>query len=215
MENSMESLAARGAGTKAGPVIEMWFDFASPYSFLAMERIESVAAAANVRTVYQPFLLGPIFQQRGWNDSPFRLFPDKGEYMMREVARLAAKYGIAYSRPTAFPRLGVLAARAALLGLQEDWGKDFCRNVFRANFVRDMDLQEPMTLTTCLDALGVDPPRVMAYAVSDPGRQALRAQVERAQGLGIFGAPMFFAGAEMFWGNDRLEDAVEWAVTHA
>lgn len=211
----MASIDENSPGPQAGPVIEMWFDFASPYSFLAMERIEGVAGAANVRTVYRPFLLGPIFKQRGWDDSPFRLFPDKGEYMMREVARLADKYGVAYRRPTVFPRLGIRVSRAALLGLEEGWGKDFCRAVFRANFVHDRDLQDPITVNACLETLGVDPARVLAYAASDPARQALRAQVERAQALGIFGAPMFFAGTEMFWGNDRLEDAVQWAASHA
>lgn len=193
------------------PVLEMWFDFASPYSFLAIERIEAVAAAQGVDVAYRPFLLGPVFKARGWDDSPFRLFPDKGEYMMREVARLAAKYGIRYRRPTEFPRVGVLPSRVALIGLDAGWGKAFCLSMFRANFVDDLDIQQEAVVADRLAALGVDSGPVLARAKSDEIRQAFRAQVERAQSLGVFGAPMMFAGTEMFWGNDRVEDAVQWA----
>ncbi|ANN69026.1 2-hydroxychromene-2-carboxylate isomerase [Bordetella bronchialis] len=198
--------AADGAGQ-----LQIWFDFASPYSFLAMERIEPIAASHGVTVDYRPFLLGPVFKARGWDDSPFRLFPDKGEYMMREVARLAAKYGIRYRRPTVFPRVGVLPSRVAYIGLQEAWGRDFCIAMFRANFVDDLDIQQQDVVRERLRALGVDADAVLARAASDEIKQAFRAQVDRAQALGVFGAPMMFAGTEMFWGNDRVEDAVRWA----
>jgi 2-hydroxychromene-2-carboxylate isomerase len=207
-----QAASPHSAGRDAGPpTIELWFDFASPYSFLAVERIEPIAAAQGVTVAYRPFLLGPIFQARGWDDSPFRLFPDKGEYMMREVARLADKYGIRYRRPTVFPRMGVLPSRVALIGLDADWGKAFCLEMFRANFVDDLEIQQEEVVRERLRVLGVDPEPVIARARTDAVKQALRAQVERAQSLGIFGAPMMFAGAEMFWGNDRVEDAVQWA----
>ncbi len=90
------------------PRIEMWFDFASPYSYLAIERIDVLAREAGVRVDLRPFLLGPIFQAQGWNDTPFRLFPGKGAYMMRDIARLAEKYGVVYNRPRLFPRMSVL-----------------------------------------------------------------------------------------------------------
>lgn len=204
---------AGGSASRAGGPrrLEMWFDFASPYSFLAIERIEPIAAAQGVVVDYRPFLLGPVFKARGWDNSPFRLFPDKGEYMMREVARLAAKYGVRYRRPTDFPRVGVLSSRVALIGLEADWGKAFCLAMFRANFVDDVDIQQQDVVRERLRALGVDADAVLARAGSDEIKQAFRAQVDRAQALGIFGAPMMFAGSEMFWGNDRVEDAVQWA----
>jgi 2-hydroxychromene-2-carboxylate isomerase len=195
----------------AQPVLEMWFDFASPYSFLAIERIEPIAAAQGVAVAYRPFLLGPIFKARGWDDTPFRLFPDKGEYMMREVERLADKYGIRFRRPSVFPRVGVLPSRVALIGLEQEWGKDFCVAMYRANFVDGADIQQEEVVADRLHGLGVDPQPVLARAKSDEIKQAFRAQVERAQSLGVFGAPMMFAGSEMFWGNDRVEDAVQWA----
>ena len=104
------------------PRMQMWFDFASPYSYLAIERIEDLAREAGVRVELRPFLLGPIFQAQGWNDTPFRLFPGKGAYMMRDIARLADKYGVIYRRPRLFPRMSVLPARIALMGQDESWG---------------------------------------------------------------------------------------------
>jgi len=192
------------------PRIEMWFDFASPYSYLAIERVDALAQEAGVRVDLRPFLLGPIFQAQGWNDTPFRLFPGKGAYMMRDIARLAEKYGLVYNRPRLFPRMSVLPARIALLGQDEPWGRDFCVAVFRANFQRDLDIQSEDVVHGLLTDLGLDAAALIARGKSEAAKEALRRQVDRARNLGLFGAPTFFVDGEMFWGNDRLEDALEW-----
>lgn len=194
-----------------GPRMQMWFDFASPYSYLAIERIDSLAQDAGVRVDLRPFLLGPIFQAQGWNDSPFRLFPGKGAYMMRDIARLADKYGVVYKRPRLFPRMSVLPARIALLGQEEPWCRDFCVTVFRANFQHDEDIQSEDVVHGLLNGLSLDADALIARAKSEAAKEALRRQVDRARDLGLFGAPTFFVGDEMFWGNDRLEDALDWA----
>lgn len=193
------------------PSVQMWFDFASPYSYLAIARVGPLARQAGVTLVLRPFLLGPIFQTQGWQDSPFRLFPGKGAYMMRDVARLADKYGLPYRRPSIFPRMSVLAARLALLGQDETWGLDFCRAVFAANFAADQDIQAEDVMHTLLTELGLDADDWLARARSDACKEALRRQVDQARQLGIFGAPTFMVQGEMFWGNDRLEDALQWA----
>ncbi|AOB28723.1 MULTISPECIES: 2-hydroxychromene-2-carboxylate isomerase [Bordetella] len=195
----------------ASPV-EMWFDFASPYSYLAMARVGGLAREAGVRLALRPFLLGPIFQAQGWNDSPFRLFPGKGAYMMRDIARLADKYGVPYSRPAVFPRMGVLPARIALLGQGQQWGVDFCLNVFRANFAEDREIQSEEVVRDLLRVQALDADALIAQARQESTKEALRKQVDRARALGIFGAPTFMVDGEMFWGNDRLEDALAWAV---
>ena len=192
------------------PRIEMWFDFASPYSYLAIERIDALAQEAGVRVDLRPFLLGPIFQAQGWNDTPFRLFPGKGAYMMRDIARLADKYGLVYNRPRLFPRMSVLPARIALLGQDEPWGRDFCVAVFRANFQRDLDIQSEDVVHGLLTDLRLDAAALIARGKSEAAKEALRRQVDQARNLGLFGAPTFFVDGEMFWGNDRLEDALEW-----
>lgn len=193
------------------PSMQMWFDFASPYSYLAIERVDALAEAAGVQVQLRPFLLGPIFQAQGWNDSPFRLFPGKGAYMMRDIARLADKYGVVYHRPRLFPRMSVLPARIALLGQDESWGRDFCVAVFRANFQHDLDIQAEEVVHGLLSDLSLDADALIAQAKTDAAKNALYRQVDRARSLGLFGAPTFFVGDEMFWGNDRLEDALEWA----
>ncbi|MFF7398393.1 2-hydroxychromene-2-carboxylate isomerase [Achromobacter sp. NPDC008082] len=193
------------------PRMQMWFDFASPYSYLAIERVDTLAQAAGVVVDLRPFLLGPIFQAQGWNDSPFRLFPGKGAYMMRDIARLADKYGVTYNRPRLFPRMSVLPARIALLGQDEPWGRDFCVAVFRANFQHDLDIQAEDVVHQVLKDLSLDADALIARAKTEAAKEALRRQVDRARNLGLFGAPTFFVGDEMFWGNDRLEDALECA----
>ncbi|WAI83830.1 MULTISPECIES: 2-hydroxychromene-2-carboxylate isomerase [Achromobacter] len=199
------------ASLSDGPRMQMWFDFASPYSYLAIERIEALARDAGVNVDLRPFLLGPIFQAQGWNDSPFRLFPGKGAYMMRDIARLADKYGVVYKRPRLFPRMSVLPARIALLGQDEPWCRDFCVAVFRANFQHDEDIQSEDVVHALLKGLSLDADALIARAKSEAAKEALRRQVDRARDLGLFGAPTFFVGDEMFWGNDRLEDALDWA----
>lgn len=193
------------------PCMQMWFDFASPYSYLAIERVDALAEQAGVTVQLRPFLLGPIFQAQGWNDSPFRLFPGKGAYMMRDIARLADKYGVVYHRPRQFPRMSVLPARIALLGQDQPWGRDFCVAVFRANFQHDLDIQAEDVVHSLLSDLRLDADALIAEAKTDAAKNALYRQVDRARTLGLFGAPTFFVGDEMFWGNDRLEDALEWA----
>lgn len=193
------------------PRMQMWFDFASPYSYLAIERIEDLAREAGVRVELRPFLLGPIFQAQGWNDTPFRLFPGKGAYMMRDIARLADKYGVIYRRPRLFPRMSVLPARIALMGQDESWGRDFCLAVFRANFQHDLDIQAEDVVHDLLRDLALDADALIGRAKTEAVKESLRRQVDRARNLGLFGAPTFFVGDEMFWGNDRLEDALEWA----
>jgi 2-hydroxychromene-2-carboxylate isomerase len=188
--------------------VEFWFEFASTYSYLSAMRIEKVAAAARLEVAWRPFLLGPIFRAQGWNDSPFNLYPAKGRYMWRDLERLAEGYGLPFRRPSAFPRNGLLAARIALAAASEGWCPDFTRAVLTAEFAHDRDIGDPAVLSGLLETLGQDPGAVLARAGSDENKAALRAQTERAEALGVFGAPSFVVGEELYWGNDRLGDAV-------
>jgi 2-hydroxychromene-2-carboxylate isomerase len=188
--------------------LELWYEFASTYSYLSVMRIEQVAAAAKLEVAWRPFLLGPIFRAQGWNDSPFNVYPAKGHYMWRDLSRLAAGYGLPFQRPSLFPRNGLSAARIALVAEPEGWCPDWTRAVFTAEFAHDRDIADTAVLSGLLETLGHDPGAVLARAESDASKAALRAQTERAQALGIFGAPSFVVGGELYWGNDRLGDAV-------
>jgi 2-hydroxychromene-2-carboxylate isomerase len=192
--------------------MEFWFEFASTYSYLAASRIEQLASAAGVVIVWRPFLLGPVFKTQGWNDSPFNVYPAKGRYMWRDMERLCERYGLPLRRPTQFPRNSLLAARITTAGADAGWVPAFVRSVYRANFGDDRDIADRAVLETLLRDVGTDAAAVLRDAESQPVKDHLRASTEQAQRLGIFGAPSFVVGGELFWGNDRLEDAIAWAT---
>jgi len=190
--------------------LEFWFEFASTYSYPAAMRVEQAARAAGVPLAWRPFLLGPIFGSQGWNDSPFNVYPVKGRYMWRDLERVCAKHGVPLRRPSCFPRNGLLAARVALLGAGEPWGPDFVRAVYRANFAEDREISDRAVIASLLGEIAGNAADVLERAESRDNKDRLRAQTERATALGIFGAPSFVSRGELFWGNDRLEDALAW-----
>ncbi len=188
--------------------IEVWFEFASTYSYPAVMRIRAAAAQARVALRWKAFLLGPIFKELGWNDSPFNLQPAKGVYMWRDLARICDQLGLVLQRPSQFPRSGLAAARVAALFQDEEWLPAFVERVYRANFAEDRDIADAAVVRACLIDAGVDADPVLAAALGDAGKARLRQQTEEAIAKGIFGAPSFIVGEELFWGNDRLESAL-------
>jgi 2-hydroxychromene-2-carboxylate isomerase len=192
--------------------VDFWLDLASTYSYLAAFRIDVLAARADVAVTWRPFTLGPVFAALGWTTSPFNLQVQKGRYMWHDVERFADELGLPFRRPATFPRNSIPAMRVAMLGCERGWGPAFGRAVLRANFEEDRDIAASEVLDELLAELGVDGPTLRAESESPAWRPRLRAQTEQAIRLGIFGAPSFLIGDEMFWGNDRLEQALAWAV---
>lgn len=191
--------------------VEFWFEFASSYSYVAAARLEALAEERGCRVRWRPFLLGPIFSQQGWADSPFNLYPAKGRYMWRDMERTCERLALSFQRPSVFPRSGLLAARVACGAQEESWLPVFVRRVFQANFARDEDISSEEVLGACLAGL-VDRPDVCLAASRTPeAKERLRAQTAQAQALGIFGAPTLRVGEELFWGSDRLQEALDWA----
>jgi 2-hydroxychromene-2-carboxylate isomerase len=192
------------------PVVEFWYEFGSPYSYLAAERIEGVARVMGVGVRWRPFLLGPIFAAQGWETSPFNLYPLKGANMWRDIERTAARFHVNWNRPSSLPRNGLLAARVALLGAEEGWIANFSRSVFRTNFIEDRDIGDAEVIASVIDRLGL-PAAVIERANEPDNKDRLRAQTDEASALGIYGAPSFTVGEELFWGHDRMEQAFQWA----
>ena len=192
--------------------LDFWYDLASTYSYLAATRIRPLAEAARVTVRFRPFLLGPIFKTQGWDTSPFNLYEAKGRHMWRDLERECARLGLPFQHPDPFPQNSLLAARVAMAGLEQGWGEDFTLAVYRAEFGEGRSIDEP-TLTDVLTRMNIDAKAALAAAQSDSNKNALRTQTEQAQKLGIFGAPTFVTeDCELFWGNDRLERAIEWAA---
>jgi 2-hydroxychromene-2-carboxylate isomerase len=182
--------------------MQFWFDPASTYSYVAAMRVEEECARAGVTVEFRPFLLGPIFSaQQGIKDSPFNVNPIRGRYMWRDLERLCAKYGLPWRKPSVFPRNSVLPARvccAAPTG-------EVVRGIFRANFAEDLDIANALVLAKIA---GTEP---VGRAMSPGVKAQLRANTEEAVRLGMFGAPNFVVGEELFFGQDRLDDAVAWS----
>lgn len=192
--------------------LEIWFEFASTYSYLTVARAEDVLQRAGVEFEWKPFLLGPIFRRKGWDTSPFVLDETKGAYMWRDVERRAEGYGLPFARPPNFPMQSLLAARVMTAILGEPWCGSFARDVFRAQFVRGEDISDPDVVTRALENHASCPSDWLALAQTETTKEGLRSQTEAASAVGIFGAPSFLVGDEVFWGDDRFEDAVAWAT---
>ena len=196
------------------PALDFWFDFASTYSYPAAMRIGPLAAEAGVTVRWRPFLLGPIFKAHGWDTSPFNIYEAKGRHMWRDLERLCADLDLLFRRPEPFPQQSLLAARVALVGLGDTWGEDFCRAVFCAQFAEGRRIDKTETIVTILSDLNLDAASIPSDVQSDPIKWQLRLQTDDAARFGIFGAPTFVtADGELFWGNDRLERALQWAKT--
>ncbi len=192
---------------------QFWFEFASTYSYPAAMRIESLALTHRVDIEWNAFLLGPVFKAHGWNDSPFNIYPAKGKYMWRDMERICDSLSIPFRRPSVFPRNGLLAARIATRFKASMWIANFVRAIYRANFADDLDIGDSAVVAGGLTQLGLDSNEIFATANSDESKLLLRSQNDNAVQLNIFGAPSFVANGELFWGNDRLEQAFQWLIT--
>jgi 2-hydroxychromene-2-carboxylate isomerase len=192
------------------PTLDFFFEFGSTYSYLSAARVEKLAAESNVEVSWEPFLLGPIFAAQGWDDSPFNIYDAKGRYMWRDIKRRCESEGLPFEKPSVFPRNGLLAARVAFLAKDEAWMPEFAKAVFRANFAEDRDISDETEIGEILRSLG-EPEAWIENSRTPENKEGLKRQTGRAMSLGIFGAPSFVAGGELFWGDDRMERAIAWA----
>lgn len=198
------------------PEIEFWYDFASTYSYLTAMRIEPLAKAAGVRAAYRPFLLGPIFKAQGLTTSPFAANPVKGQYMARDIARIATARGLVFHIPDPFPAHSLAAARIAMVAEAEGWIEPFTHAVFAAEFADLKDIAAIDVLASIVSGLGHDPARISAASGAPEMKAALRDRTNAAAQNGIFGAPTFVTNdGELFWGDDRLEQALAWRENDA
>lgn len=196
------------------PTLEFWYEFASTYSYLAAMRIEPLAEAAGVELRWRPFLLGPVFAAQGWTSSPFNLFPAKGRNMWRDLERQAARIGLPpVTRPDPFPQNSLSATRVATLGIGEPWLVPFTKAAFSASFAQGRSIAEPPAVAAILDGLGLDGAQLVKAASAEANKTRLRVAGEEARSRGLYGAPSFLTDdGELFWGNDRLEQALSWAA---
>lgn len=193
--------------------LEFWYEFASPYSYFSMMRIEALSADANVSVHYQPFLLGPLFKDFGWETSPFKIYAEKGENFFRDIEREAEYYDLPPIKILEeFPQPGLAAARVALIGMEQGWGLEFSKAVYRRQFQKGQETKNKEDIFKVLSDLKVGAPdEIMEQANGPENKARLRDVTETAKKKKIYGAPSFIVGKELFWGNDRLERAIQYA----
>jgi 2-hydroxychromene-2-carboxylate isomerase len=189
--------------------IDFWLSMGSTYTYLAVMRVPSVQQETGVTFRWRPFNLGVLLREM--NHTPFADKPAKAAYMWRDIERRAGKYGIPVQVPVPYPAKNpLLANRVAIVGMQEGWGERFIQAAYRRWFQLGQETGSDPNLTESLREAGQDPQRVLERAQSDETAQMLETETNQARELGIFGGPNFVVGRELFWGDDRLEDAVSW-----
>ena len=194
--------------------LNFWFDFASTYSYPAAMRIEEWARERDLSVAWRPILLGPIFADQGWRNSPFNIYPAKGRYMWRDLERICAAEGLPFVRPDPFPQNSLLAARVAT-ALDGAARAKFCRAIFAEEFGQGRSIDSEDVVAGVLRDQGL-PAEMLARAGETEVKAALKDSVEEARALGVFGAPSFTTrDGELFWGFDRLAAALDWARARA
>jgi 2-hydroxychromene-2-carboxylate isomerase len=193
----------------ASTPIDFWFTMGSTYSFLSVMRLPELQRATGISFRWRPFHLLVILQEM--KHVPFADKPAKSAYMWRDIERRAAMYGIAAQLPAPYPaKQSVVANLIATVGMREGWGADYAGAAYRRWFQLGQETgSEPNVSQSLLD-IGQEPARVFALARSEDAKAALTAETDAAREIGIFGSPTFAVDRELFWGDDRLEDAISW-----
>jgi 2-hydroxychromene-2-carboxylate isomerase len=193
--------------------LHFWYEFSSPTSYLSAMRLDDVAKAKGVASVWHPFLLGGLVRMQSPSRPPAEVAQVRSNYLWRDAERQAKRYGLPFKKPTKFPRPAILPAQVASIGLAEGWGKNFSRKALAANFVDDLDIHEVPVVTSLLARMDLNPDEILKRAQTDAVKLELQRATQRAFDQGCFGVPSFVVNGETFWGEDRLEQAVEAAAT--
>lgn len=192
--------------------IDFWYSIGSTYSYLTVMRLPEAERAHNVKFRWQPFDVRHVMVEQ--NNIPFKGKPVKAAYMWRDIERRAQRYGLSPKVPAPYPLPGlVLANQVAMVGVNEGWVEAYTRATHKRWFEACEPAGEEPNLSSSLEEIGCEPAKVLAAAQSESIANALSAATEEAMALGVFGSPTFVVDGEVFWGDDRLEDAVLWAQT--
>jgi 2-hydroxychromene-2-carboxylate isomerase len=189
-------------GTKS---VDFYFDYGSPAAWLAYTQLPKLAADTGATVVMKPILLGGVFQSTG-NRAPITV-PLKGSYLFRDFARFARRYGVPLVMNPHFPINTITLMRLDVgLAMRADPRLPSYRDtMFRAIWVDQQNMNDPATVGAVLARAGFDPAEMLAIAADPAVKEELRALTQAAVDRGVFGAPTFFVGDEMFWGQDRID----------
>jgi 2-hydroxychromene-2-carboxylate isomerase len=189
--------------------IDFWLSVGSTYTYFSVMRLREVEDRTGIGFNWRPFNVRAIMLEQ--NNRPFVGKPVKTAYMWRDIERRAVRYGLPVRVPAPYPLQEFERAnRIAIVGEQEGWCADYARATYRRWFQDGLEAGIEPNLSESLREIGQDPTRVIARAESDEIAAALQKATEEAKLLGVFGSPSFVVGRELFWGDDRLDDAIAW-----
>ena len=190
--------------------VDFFYFFGSVYSYPSVMRISDLAEKAGVRVQWRPFNVRPLMRE---NNVMLRDEAQKVRYMWRDIERRSALHGLPFVKPPIWPtEPDLLASRVAMVAAEEGWVTPYTVESFRAWYLEGLPLGTLDSLRAILPRIGQDPDRVLALANRPEATTRLEAATEAARALGAFGSPTFAVGQELFWGDDRLEEAVAWAA---
>jgi 2-hydroxychromene-2-carboxylate isomerase len=193
--------------------LEYWFSYGSVYTYLTMRRITQLAQTARVEVLWRPYNLTVVFANKGIRGGPFATRPEKLAHMWRDTERRAKRYGFPYRKPEVYPVDTQSTVRVGYLAQVEGWCEPFSKRVFDMNFIEGRPIGAPGNLEAAIKDVGKAPERTIKKAHEPDNEAGLGAQTKKAEELGMFGSPHFLVDGDLYWGDDRLEDALEAAQT--
>jgi 2-hydroxychromene-2-carboxylate isomerase len=189
--------------------IDFWFTMGSTYTYLSVMRLVEMERSTGIRFRWRPFHLLAILEEM--KHVPFADKPAKSAYMWRDIGRRAVMYGIRASLPAPYPaKQSIVANLVASAGMREGWGVEFVRAAYRRWLQLGQETGSEPNVSESLREIGLEPEPILAAANAADAKAALMAETGVARSLGIFGSPTFVVGRELFWGDDRLDDAISW-----
>lgn len=193
--------------------IDFYFDFTSPYGYLAAERIDALAAKYDREVTWRAILLGFIFKQTG--QVPPMQVPLKGEYVVHDMARSARYFDVPLKFPSDFPKMTIAAARGFywLQDQNKALAKKFAIHVYRAYFVDNRDIANAEVVCDIAQEAGVDRALFAINIQSDAVKERFKSESDQAIGRKVFGSPYFVVDDEPFWGADRMTQLERWLKT--
>jgi 2-hydroxychromene-2-carboxylate isomerase len=200
--------------TKSAPgPIEFWFDFSSPYGYLASYRIDAIGAEFGREVLWRPYLLGAVFKSSG--QSPLVAQPMRGPYHLKDMQRTARRQNVPLVLPEGFPMATIAAGRAFYWQEATDprRARDLAKALYRAAFAQGRNITTTEVVVEVGKEIGIDPAALAAGIATPAVKERLKAETDSAIARGIFGSPFILADGEPFWGNDRLDDVRQWLKT--
>jgi 2-hydroxychromene-2-carboxylate isomerase len=193
--------------------IDFYFDFSSPYGYLASTKIDELAAKHGRAVIWRPILLGAVFKITG--GQPLATIPLKNSYSAHDMARSARLMNVPFKLPTKFPVGGQAPSRAFYWVGDKDpaLAKKLAQALYHAYFAEDRDISNPEVTGNVAAKLGVDKAG-LSQALNEPAiKERLRIEVDAAIERGVFGSPYIVIDGEPFWGSDRLDQVERWLAT--